>query len=98
MLTSSAALWPRLPQAPGAATEPLSGPPPPQFPVHAPHWCAGHWLASGVEKVSAPRASVRALERCHRRHASLRIVLAASPARCRRHPLKHRAHVPGRAP
>jgi len=54
--------------------------------------------ASGVVKVSASRASVRALERCHRRHASLRIVLSASPARWRRHPLKHRAHVPGRAP
>ena len=26
--TGNAALWPRLPQAPGAATEPLSGPPP----------------------------------------------------------------------
>ncbi len=31
-------------------------------------------------------------------HASLRIVLAASPARWRRRPLEHRAHVPGRAP
>jgi len=108
---SHAAQWPRLPQAPGAATAPLRGPPPPQFPVHEPHWCAGHcfaWAqqcpafrlvrsANVLEKVSAPRASVRALERCHRRHASLRLVLAASPARCRPRPFTHRAHVPGRA-
>jgi hypothetical protein len=116
---SHAAQWHRpvhtVPQAPRCGpvgtTEPLGGPQPSQFPVHEPHWCAGHcfaraqqcpafrlfWLASGVGKVSAPRASVRALERCHRRHASLRLVLAASPARWRRRPLEHRAHVPGRA-
>jgi len=119
-MSSHAAQWHRpahtAPQAPRCGpvgtTEPLRGPPPPQFPVHEPHWCAKHCFAraqqcpafrlvrsaSGVEKVSAPRASVRALERCHRRHASLRLVLAASPARCRPRPFTHRAHVPGRAP
>jgi hypothetical protein len=64
---------------PVGTTAPLRGPQPPQFLVHEPHWCAGHcfaraqqcpafrlfWLASGVEKVGASRASVRALERCH---------------------------------
>ncbi len=99
--SSHAAQWPRLPQAPGAATEPLRGPQPPQLPVNEPLCYAGHcfaraqqcpafrlfWSAGGVGKVSASRASVRALGRCHRRHASLRLVLAASPARWRRRPL-----------
>ena len=75
----SAALCRRPPQAPGHVTEPLPGQQP--GPDGAARPCARHCFARAQQcpanppvlvgqrsrKVSAPRVSVRALERCHRR-------------------------------
>lgn len=88
---SSAAQWPRLPQAPGAATEPLSGQQPASNGTTG--TCAGHCRAEARQCPANPDASL-----VHRPTPPASVCAQASSAVLWRRPVHGTPHAPRRGP